>query len=78
MDPLPACLSALWEALCELRASASGGLGVAPISLRDVQAYSEVYGVEFSPWEVETLLSADASVMVRIAEQTRKGVARGH
>lgn len=62
--PLPGALTDLWLLFCELRGRAGGGaFGVAPISHQQLAAAAALYGVTFTPWEVETLFAVDRAVI---------------
>lgn len=60
IEPLPDCVSALWEAFCELRAVAGGnGFSANPIGYGSVRDYMSVAGVSLTSWEVDSILAMD-------------------
>jgi hypothetical protein len=36
-----------------------GFSGLAPLSIVEVQSYARMYGIEFSPWELDALWAID-------------------
>lgn len=62
--PVPAACQALLAAFWQLRqAAGSNGVGPASITHQSVAAWAGLYGVTFTPWEVETLFVMDAAAL---------------
>lgn len=59
----------MWEAFKELSLQRRTGLGPAPLTLTDIEAWSRLYRVQLSPWELDTLLQLDAACQGIAAEQ---------
>lgn len=59
--PLPAVFRVLWRRFCDLSAwRGAGGFGAAPLTLQDVTAYEQRFGVTFLPGELDLLKRLDA------------------
>jgi len=72
LQTVPPAGTALWAAFCALNDSRPLGLGGAgAIPMSEVHAWSQAYGVQLSPWELDTLRAMDAAAMAAEA-QARK------
>jgi len=68
--PLPPGGDVLLDVYWRLRRSAGGnGMGMNAVSLHDVLAYQQAYGVALLPEEIDWLLDIDAAVLAAIAEK---------
>jgi hypothetical protein len=57
---IPPCCQALWQAfICMHLQRDPGFSGLAPLSIVEVQSYARMYGIEFSPWELDALWAID-------------------
>jgi hypothetical protein len=72
----PAAGAWLWGVFLQLHhARGAGGMGPAPITLPDLQAWQQVYGVRLAPWEVETLQAMDHAALAGMQPATESGAA---
>lgn len=67
----PRPLLPLWTAYQQIARSRPVGMGVSGISLQEVESWQRLYGVQFTPWELDTIIELDAAFIRRIA--ARKG-----
>jgi hypothetical protein len=64
---IPDCLRYLWETFLILHARRVPIAGaVAPITVEAFNAYARAVGVEWTPWEVDTLLALDARIVAKL------------
>ncbi|MGQ5524253.1 phage tail assembly chaperone [Chitinimonas sp. PSY-7] len=57
---VPACVQSLYDTYFQLRnAASSTGFGPPAISLADIVAWQQLFGVRLNGWEIETLLEMD-------------------
>lgn len=49
-----------------------GFSGFAPLSISEVQSYACIYGVEFTPWELDTMWAIDRKVREVLAPDTKE------
>jgi hypothetical protein len=69
----PMGTEALWNVFLSLNNSrGSGGFGPAPISLSSIAAYSKLYSVRFTPWELDVLLELDSTVVRLISSKEKR------
>jgi hypothetical protein len=68
---LPSLASHVWVWFCELHeARGGGGMGVSPISYRDIQDWSELTRTRIEPWEIRAIRKVDCAFIQSAAEQT--------
>lgn len=61
-EPLPAAARPLWRVFMSIAGQRrSGGMGPSSLTFTDVEAYQRLYGVQFTPWELDTLFAIDAA-----------------
>lgn len=69
---IPLGVSALWAHFAALVGQRRNGMsGLHPLTWGDVGAYSRLYNVHFTPWELDTLRALDAAC-VRTANELAK------
>lgn len=69
VPPVPAGTERLWAAFNELRGTQSPAAGgAAPISMTEIAAWQGVFGVQLTPWEVETVLALDRAALAVLNE----------
>ena len=70
MPPLPVGSDYLLRVFMELHCSRpAGGMSISPILFSELLAYQQVFNVELSPFEIETIFFIDRAA---IAEMTEK------
>ena len=50
----------------------SGAFGPCPISIRDIQAFSSVFGVAVLPWEARAILEMDVAYLAELNKANSK------
>lgn len=74
LPPFPNELDYLWRAFQRLRRRSGGaGLGPAPLTLAEIEAFQRLAGLRLAPWEVELLEDLDDALLAAI-EQARETV----
>ena len=69
IPPLPLGCELLWLTFQQLHQSrGSAGMGPAPISQQDLQAWQHNNGVQLTPWEADTLMALDAVALKSLSE----------
>lgn len=64
LPDLPDCAAELWRAFLALNAGRGGtGFGPAPLAWRDLRDYAVCVGIDWSPWEAETLMDMDRAAL---------------
>jgi hypothetical protein len=70
---IPAGCGQLWTIFLQLNASrGSAGMGPAAISPVDLLAWQQLQHVEFTPWEIDTLMALDRVAMASASEDAAK------
>jgi hypothetical protein len=68
---IPSCVTYLWDTFMSLSsARRSGGFGASAIALTDMEAWARMNRVSFTPWEIDTILVMDAT-MLRVFNRKR-------
>lgn len=66
----PVGTESLWSCFLALNAGrGSNGFGPSPLSLANIQAYATLYGVAFTPWELDVLLDLDIVVLKTLSKK---------
>lgn len=65
---IPFVLLYLWEAFLQLNQTRQYGLGPLPILYNEILAYSALMGVDFEPWEINTLKQLDMVMLATTAK----------
>lgn len=63
----------LWGWFLELHRVRGGGMGPAPITFQDLEAWARMRALRLAPWEVEVIQDLDTTWMNAQAEATKKG-----
>ena len=70
MPPLPVGSDYLLRVFMELHCSRpAGGMGISPILFSELLAYQQVFNVELSPVEIETIFFIDRAAIAEINEK---------
>lgn len=71
--PLPYEVRWLWDMFAQLSfARRTGGFGVSPLAIADIEAWCRLNGVRLTPWEFDTLLAVDAVMVTEAADEQRR------
>lgn len=76
MKELPPEYRFIWEDFLQLNSTRPSGFGVSPISYSEIKAYSELYGIDFEPWEVTLIKLFDAEAIRFYNEKQAKESAK--
>jgi hypothetical protein len=69
VEEIPFPAAALWSIFWQLSgARGSNGFGPTGLSFTEIQAWSDLYAVELTPWEVEALKAMDAEYLKTTAQ----------
>jgi hypothetical protein len=64
----------LWEVFTDLSSARRAGMsGPEPIAYSEMWAWSQLYGHEFSPWDIDTLRSLDSAWLKAISDGNSSG-----
>lgn len=66
---LPACVSALWQAFCDLVRPVGMGPGAIPSA--EIEAWQRLARVVLTPWEVDTLRMMDRAALSAMNEKAK-------
>lgn len=73
VEDLPLALAGVWEMYAEMRGgTGSNGFALLPVSHQAIKAYCDLYGVAFTPWEVETFMAMDAAAIAVMNDGARR------
>ena len=62
--PIPSGCNAVWSVFLDLNnRRGNHGMGAIPIALADLVAWQTLMGVQFTPWEIDTLLQLDSAAL---------------
>lgn len=76
---VPAPARQLWGVFMAWSAHRRSGLGLHPLTYVDVEAWSRLYGVRLTPWELDTLFELDAAALrIAASNQPRAPAATQH
>jgi hypothetical protein len=70
---IPLEVSAVWGAFLSLTLSRRSGMGLSPLTLVDIEAWSRMNGVQLTPWELDCLLEVDRATLLAVHRQQSKG-----
>lgn len=68
MPPLSEPAQAVLGHLLEVGPAVGGGMGLAPLSFTELQAYQQAAGYELTPWEARTLRRLSQVYVAGVAE----------
>ncbi|MFZ6755756.1 phage tail assembly chaperone [Undibacterium sp. Ji50W] len=71
--PLPPGCDILWRTFCVLHNSRGGGMGPAAISPANIVAWQQLYKVQLSPWELDTIERLDNIALAFLNESQKTG-----
>lgn len=60
---MPTGAEYLWAHFIELHNTRGGGMGPAPISYSEIQAYVSMTGIYLEPWEIDCIKAMDRAFM---------------
>ena len=69
---LPGVLQYLWEWFWELARRRGGGLGPAPITWQELDAWAGRTGKEPTPWEAALIMRLDDAYLHHLAEKNKE------
>lgn len=67
---LPEEIDYLWWDHLRLRRSGFNGIGIASVTFSELLAYSQLYGVSFTGWELDALISLD-EIRIKYQQKAR-------
>ncbi len=69
--PIPDAGRPIWELFVTLSAMRRTGMGLNPLAMTDIEAYSRLTGVRLTAFELDTLLSIDQAALALAARRAR-------
>ena len=62
----------LWNDFVNLASTRSSGFGISAISYSEIQAYADLYGIEYDPWQLDVLRKFDNIALEIYSEEQKK------
>ena len=72
---VPRAVEQLWQVYTAWAVQRRSGMGLHPLTLTDIEAWCRLYGVQLTPWELDTLLDLDAAALRIAAANQRRAAA---
>jgi hypothetical protein len=67
--PVPLGCSGILDVFWHLRRQAGNGFGASAITFESLVAWQRLYGVQLSPWEIDTIITLDSVALIEMAAQ---------